>query len=69
MQIENEYQNVEKAFGEDGPHYVQWAADMAVGLQTGVPWCMCKQDDAPHPVVSYFHFIYTQRHFIDNLTT
>ena len=25
---------------------------MAVGLQTGVPWTMCKQDDAPDPVVS-----------------
>uniref|UniRef100_M1AJ26 beta-galactosidase n=1 Tax=Solanum tuberosum TaxID=4113 RepID=M1AJ26_SOLTU len=55
-QIENEYQNVEKAFGEDGPPYVSWAAEMAVGLQTGVPWCMCKQDDAPDPVVSYLTF-------------
>lgn len=24
---------------------------MAVGLNTGVPWVMCKQDDAPDPVV------------------
>lgn len=24
---------------------------MAVGLETGVPWVMCKQDDAPDPVV------------------
>ncbi|KAK4341018.1 hypothetical protein RND71_039519 [Anisodus tanguticus] len=23
---------------------------MAVGLETEVPWCMCKQDDAPYPV-------------------
>ncbi|XP_070056011.1 beta-galactosidase 16 isoform X2 [Nicotiana tomentosiformis] len=51
-QIENEYQNVEKAFGENGPPYVLWAAEMAVGLQTGVPWCMCKQDDAPDPVIN-----------------
>ncbi|MCI65110.1 beta-galactosidase, partial [Trifolium medium] len=27
-----------------------WAADMAIGLGTGVPWIMCKQDDAPDPV-------------------
>uniref|UniRef100_M1AJ25 beta-galactosidase n=1 Tax=Solanum tuberosum TaxID=4113 RepID=M1AJ25_SOLTU len=52
FKIENEYQNVEKAFGEDGPPYVSWAAEMAVGLQTGVPWCMCKQDDAPDPVIN-----------------
>ena len=55
MQIENEYQNVEKAFHESGPPYVRWAAEMAVGLQTGVPWTMCKQDDAPDPVVSALH--------------
>ncbi|MCI68690.1 beta-galactosidase, partial [Trifolium medium] len=27
-------------------------AKMAVGLGTGVPWVMCKEDDAPDPVVS-----------------
>ncbi|GAB4862093.1 Beta-galactosidase 16 [Ancistrocladus abbreviatus] len=51
-QIENEYQMVEGAFGRKGPAYVQWAAAMAVGLQTGVPWMMCKQDDAPDPVIN-----------------
>lgn len=29
-----------------------WAAKMAVGLGTGVPWVMCKEEDAPDPVVS-----------------
>ncbi|XP_057795715.1 beta-galactosidase 16 [Salvia miltiorrhiza] len=51
-QIENEYQNVEKGFGNKGPPYVRWAATMAVGLKTGVPWVMCKQDDAPDPVIN-----------------
>ncbi|KAJ1703263.1 hypothetical protein LUZ63_003042 [Rhynchospora breviuscula] len=51
-QIENEYQNVEPAFHELGPPYVKWAASMAVGLNTGVPWVMCKQDDAPDPVIN-----------------
>ncbi|KAJ0959700.1 hypothetical protein J5N97_000644 [Dioscorea zingiberensis] len=50
MQIENEYQLVEGGFHEKGPPYVIWAASMAVGLRTGVPWMMCKQDDAPDPV-------------------
>ncbi|KAF7128961.1 hypothetical protein RHSIM_Rhsim10G0128000 [Rhododendron simsii] len=49
-EIENEYQNIEAAFNEKGPPYVRWAAAMAVGLQTGVPWIMCKQRDAPDPV-------------------
>lgn len=52
IQIENEYQNIEKAFGTAASQYVKWAAEMAVGLQTGVPWVMCKQADAPDPVVS-----------------
>ncbi|XP_020203970.1 beta-galactosidase 6 isoform X2 [Cajanus cajan] len=51
-QIENEYQNVQKAFGEEGSRYVEWAAKMAVGLKTGVPWVMCKQTDAPDPVIN-----------------
>ncbi|KAI0531008.1 hypothetical protein KFK09_000557 [Dendrobium nobile] len=49
-QIENEYQTIEQAFHEKGPAYVKWAANMAVNLQTGVPWMMCKQEDAPDPV-------------------
>ncbi|KAL3592457.1 hypothetical protein D5086_011097 [Populus alba] len=51
-QVENEYKNVEAAFHEKGPSYVRWAALMAVNLQTGVPWVMCKQDDAPDPVIN-----------------
>ncbi|GAB4835525.1 hypothetical protein Ancab_000435 [Ancistrocladus abbreviatus] len=51
-QIENEYQNIEAAFHEKGPSYVRWAAQMAVSLQTGVPWVMCKQSDAPDPVIN-----------------
>ncbi|KAL5192768.1 Beta-galactosidase 16 [Glycine soja] len=51
-QIENEYGNVEGAFHEKGLSYIRWAAQMAVGLQTGVPWVMCKQDNAPDPVIN-----------------
>ena len=36
---------------------MNWAAKMAVGLQTGVPWSMCKEDDAPDPVVSFLSLI------------
>ncbi|GAV71938.1 Glyco_hydro_35 domain-containing protein/Gal_Lectin domain-containing protein/BetaGal_dom4_5 domain-containing protein, partial [Cephalotus follicularis] len=57
-QIENEYSNVEKAYHEQGPIYVRWAADMAVGLHTGVPWVMCKQDDAPDPVINTCNGLY-----------
>lgn len=50
-QIENEYNTVQLAYKEPGTRYVQWAGTMAVRLETGVPWMMCKQKDAPDTVV------------------
>lgn len=47
LQIENEYGNIESSYGQKGKDYVKWAAKMAVGLGAGVPWIMCKQEDAP----------------------
>lgn len=51
-QIENEYEPDRKALGEEGEAYMTWAAQMAVGMETGVPWVMCKEDDAPDPVIN-----------------
>ncbi|KAG9442709.1 hypothetical protein H6P81_018563 [Aristolochia fimbriata] len=51
-QIENEYNNIQLAFKEEGAQYVQWAGKMAIGMETGVPWVMCKQWDAPDPVIN-----------------
>jgi hypothetical protein len=28
-----------------------WAAQMALALDTGVPWVMCRQTDAPEQIV------------------
>nr|POE58727.1 beta-galactosidase 5 [Quercus suber] len=50
-QIENEFQPVSKVIGTAGHAYMTWAAKMAVGMGTGVPWVMCKEDDVPDPVV------------------
>lgn len=43
---------MESELGAPGRAYTEWAAKMAVDLGTGVPWIMCKQDDAPDPIVS-----------------
>ncbi|KAJ6757863.1 BETA-GALACTOSIDASE RELATED [Salix koriyanagi] len=51
-QIENEYGTVQKAYGHEGLAYVQWAAHMAEGFQTGVPWVMCKQNNAPDRMIN-----------------
>ncbi|GFZ10367.1 beta-galactosidase 5 [Actinidia rufa] len=51
-QIENEYGAQRRALGSAGEAYINWAAKMAVGLDTGVPWVMCKEDDAPDPVIN-----------------
>ena len=42
---------MEYEIGAPGRAYTEWAAKMAVGLGTGIPWIMCKQDDAPDRVV------------------
>ncbi|KAG9151014.1 hypothetical protein Leryth_003135 [Lithospermum erythrorhizon] len=51
-QIENEYGPMEYELGAPGKAYTEWAAKMAVDLDTGVPWVMCKQDDAPDPIIN-----------------
>ncbi|XP_062102490.1 beta-galactosidase 3 [Humulus lupulus] len=51
-QIENEYGVQSKLFGPPAHNYMTWAAKMAVGLDTGVPWVMCKEEDAPDPVIN-----------------
>lgn len=51
IQIENEYGTLSKLYGAEGHSYLNWAANMAIGLNTQVPWIMCKQDNAPDPMV------------------
>lgn len=55
LQIENEYGDYyEQAYAPGGKPYAMWAASMAVAQNTGVPWIMCQESDAPDPVVSFF---------------
>jgi hypothetical protein len=54
LQIENEYGGDEQAYGACGKAYAMWAASMALAQNTGVPWTMCQQSDAPDPVVSFW---------------
>ncbi|KAF7104237.1 hypothetical protein CFC21_105145, partial [Triticum aestivum] len=51
-QIENEYGNIDWQYGDAGKSYMRWAAGMAVALDTGVPWVMCQQADAPAPLIN-----------------
>ncbi|KAK8710392.1 hypothetical protein V6N13_145716 [Hibiscus sabdariffa] len=51
-QIENEYGAQSKLLGAVGYNYVSWAAKMAIETETGVPWVMCKEQDAPDPVIN-----------------
>nr|AJQ19480.1 beta-galactosidase [Diospyros kaki] len=51
-QIENEYGNIDAAYGPAAKTYIKWAASMATSLDTGVPWMMCQQSDAPDPIIN-----------------
>lgn len=48
---------MEYELGAPGRAYTKWAAKMALDLGTGVPWVMCKQDDAPDPIVSVIEYL------------
>ncbi|KAI3450543.1 hypothetical protein Pfo_007208 [Paulownia fortunei] len=51
-QIENEYGNIEWEYGASANTYIDWAAQMATSTNTGVPWVMCQQNDAPDPMIN-----------------
>lgn len=60
-QIENEYGRQAHLFGPAGYAYMTWAANMAVGLGTGVPWLMCKEEDAPDSVINTCNGFYCDK--------
>ena len=41
-QVENEYDNIARFYGQDGQKYLQWSIDMGRSLNLGVPWIMCQ---------------------------
>ncbi|XP_072964754.1 beta-galactosidase 3 [Typha angustifolia] len=57
-QIENEYGDIERVYGDGGKPYAMWAASMALSQDTGVPWIMCQQYDAPDPVINTCNSFY-----------
>ena len=44
---------MEAAFKDEGTKYINWAAQMAIGTNIGIPWIMCKQTKAPGDVVTF----------------
>ncbi|CAH8305571.1 unnamed protein product [Eruca vesicaria subsp. sativa] len=51
-QIENEYNAVKLAYKENGERYIRWAANLVESMNLGIPWVMCKQDDAPGNMIN-----------------
>ncbi|XP_010548094.1 PREDICTED: beta-galactosidase 11 [Tarenaya hassleriana] len=51
-QIENEYSAVQRAYKQDGMNYINWAANLVDSMNLGIPWVMCKQNDAPDPMIN-----------------
>ncbi|CAD5194786.1 unnamed protein product [Musa acuminata subsp. malaccensis] len=60
-QIENEYGNFIKKYGDSGKKYIQWCADMAKSLNVNVPWIMCQQADAPSPMINTCNGFYCHK--------
>ncbi|KAK9166910.1 hypothetical protein Scep_002101 [Stephania cephalantha] len=65
-QIENEYSAESKTFGAAGHSYLNWAANMAVGMNTSVLWVMCKEYDAPYPMQLNMYVVSPYCHVYNN---
>ncbi|AES88600.1 putative glycosidase [Medicago truncatula] len=57
-QIENEYGNIDTHDARAAKSYIDWAASMATSLDTGVPWIMCQQANAPDPIINTCNSFY-----------
>ncbi|KAG7544451.1 Glycoside hydrolase 35 catalytic domain [Arabidopsis suecica] len=51
-QIENEYNAVQLAYKENGERYIKWAANLVESMKLGIPWVMCKQNNAPGNLIN-----------------
>ncbi|XP_013598156.1 PREDICTED: beta-galactosidase 11 [Brassica oleracea var. oleracea] len=51
-QIENEYSAVQRAYKQDGINYIKWASKLVDSMKLGIPWVMCKHNDAPDPMIN-----------------
>jgi len=40
-QIENEYNNISKSYGDEGQRYLKWCVDLSLSLKLDIPWVMC----------------------------
>jgi hypothetical protein len=45
VQIENEYGNIEYAYGSEGANYVSKVAEYALSKDLSIPWVMCQQGE------------------------
>ncbi len=66
QQIENEHGKIADYFGDNGHSYISWAGSMAMALNTGVPWTMCKDTDAPNYVINTCNGMYCGSTFSPN---
>ncbi|KAG5117432.1 hypothetical protein JHK84_043545 [Glycine max] len=46
-----EFYQIENEYGKGGKEYRKWAAKKALSLGVGVPWVMCRQQDAPYDII------------------
>ncbi|KAI3448783.1 hypothetical protein Pfo_005448 [Paulownia fortunei] len=43
--------NVKNSYGDEGKSYIEWCEKLALSLKIGVPWIMCRESDAPQPIM------------------
>ncbi|XP_020254221.1 beta-galactosidase 2-like [Asparagus officinalis] len=56
--VENEFRHLERDHEAPAKAYAGWAAKMKLDLDTGIQWIMCKEDDAPDPIINTWNGFY-----------
>lgn len=67
-QIENEYNNVAKNYGEEGKKYLQWCVELGHSLNLGIPWVMCygASEGAIETINAFYGHLHIEEHFANH---
>lgn len=67
-QLENEYNNVAKNYGEEGQKYLQWCVQLGKEIQLGVPLVMCcgASEGAMETINGFYAHQHLEQHWKDH---
>jgi len=64
-QIENEYNNISKSYGQEGQNYLKWCVQLGNSLDLGIPWVQCfgAAEGAIESINGFYGHTELEKHF------